>query len=374
MKNKILINASNLHSGGGVQVAASFVTELMHLKIHDLEIDIAISSEIKDMVKLNHETLDSKISIIEANTYGLSALTSDFNLTAKNYNLTFTIFGPNYLRVQKGIQIVGFAQLWIIDKSAYHILGKTEAIKTRLKFFIQSLFFRRADKLIVELDHVKDGVIKAGIAKPENIDVVYNCISSLYFDPVIWEPLKKPISKRKFSIGFLGRDYPHKNTNLITEIRRILAQNHAIDVDFFVTLNDSEWAAKSDFFKKSTINVGPLSVAQCPSFYQAMDAVIFPSLLECFSATPLEAMAMQKPLFASDRGFVRDVCGDFAWYFDPLNAESAADVIAKYITQRHGKDQGRLAAAREHVLNFSNARQRAESYLNIMRKALAEKP
>ncbi|MOA18610.1 Glycosyl transferases group 1 [compost metagenome] len=103
-----------------------------------------------------------------------------------------------------------------------------------------------------------------------------------------------------------------------------------------------------------------------------MDAVIFPSLLECFSATPLEAMAMQKPLFASDRGFVRDVCGDFAWYFNPLSADSAADVIAEYITKHHGKNQERLAAARRHVLNFSNARQRAENYLNIIRKALAE--
>jgi hypothetical protein len=71
---------------------------------------------------------------------------------------------------------------------------------------------------------------------------------------------------------------------------------------------------------------------------------------------------------------VRDVCGDFAWYFDPLNPESAADAVADYITHHHGKDEERLSAARAHVLNFSNARGRAERYLEIIRKTLAESP
>ena len=78
---------------------------------------------------------------------------------------------------------------------------------------------------------------------------------------------------------------------------------------------------------------------------------------------------MKKPLFASDRGFVRDICGDFAYYFNPQYPVSAADSIAHYIHNVYGRDDARLSAAHDHVINFSNPRRRAEEYLAIMQSA-----
>ena len=40
---KIIVNAANLHVGGGVQVATSFIYELSRLKINDLSISILSS-------------------------------------------------------------------------------------------------------------------------------------------------------------------------------------------------------------------------------------------------------------------------------------------------------------------------------------------
>jgi glycosyltransferase involved in cell wall biosynthesis len=84
-------------------------------------------------------------------------------------------------------------------------------------------------------------------------------------------------------------------------------------------------------------------------------------------------MAMEKPLFASDRRFVKDVCGDLALYFDPHEPENVADVIASYIKNQHGNDAARLAEARQHAVNFSSAKGRAERYLEIIRAELAKK-
>ena len=75
---------------------------------------------------------------------------------------------------------------------------------------------------------------------------------------------------------------------------------------------------------------------------------------------------MEKPLFASDRGLIRDVCGDYARYFNPEDSGAAADMIAEYINNHAGRDSAQLAAAREHVIKFSNARQRAVDYLRLM--------
>lgn len=329
-----------------------------------------------DEVHANLKNMNSKFSRFSSyevfNTYGLSALWSELGSKVRGFDVVFTIFGPLYLWSVRAVSIVGFAQAWIIypKNEAYRSLSFMEKIKTRLKFFMQSLFFKRANRLVVELEHAKKGLVARGFLDAGRVDVVHNCLSSVYLRSEQWTPLSKSIAKKNFSIGFVGRDYPHKNTNIIPEIKIFLHNIHGLDVDFYVTLNTMEWNAKSDLFRDNVNNVGMLDVAQCPSFYQQMDAVIFPSLLECFSATPLEAMAMNKPLFASDRGFVRDVCGDFARYFDPENASAAADLIADYINNQAGRDGAKLAAAREHVIAFSNSGQRAADYLNIMQAAL----
>lgn len=373
MNFKVLINASNLHSGGGVQVATSFVSELLDLDVAGLDIQVWISSEVASSLESIGIDSASRTDIYIKNMYGISAFFSEVRSKVLEFDLVFTVFGPNYWNVKGPINLVGFAQPWILDDSVYKLLPPINRFKSRVKFFLQKIFFKSADAFIVELEHVRDCIYKKGIAEKGSVYVVYNCISSLYLKPEAWMPLEKSIIRKGFNIGFVGRDYLHKNTVILPVVKRLLSEDYNIEVEFFVTLTDLEWASKSEDFRSSISNVGSLSVAQCPSFYHAMDAIIFPSLLECFSATPLEAMAMKKPLFASDRRFVRDVCGDFAFYFDPLDPDNVANVIARYVTHTHGKDVERLALGREHAINFSSAKARAEGYIDIIKTELAKK-
>lgn len=372
MRYRVLINASNLHGGGGVQVAASFVSELLGLEGAD-DFSIWVSPEVANSLKSLGLKLDLFENIDIVGVKGLNALFSDYNKHLSNFDLVFTVFGPNYFRRSGYRNLVGFAQSWILDDAGYGFLTPLERIRTKLKFIAQKYFFKRANAFVVELEHVRDGLYKSRIAKPGSVHVVYNCISSLYLNPDVWQPLAVNVFTQKFKVGFLGRDYIHKNTDILPAVKRVLFEKHGVDVDFFVTFNDEEWAKKKEDFRSSIINVGSLSITQCPSFYQNVDAVIFPSILECFSATPLEAMAMGRPLFASDRRFVKDICGSFAHYFDPLDPESVASVIANYIKNEHGSDNERLALAQEHAIGFSSARGRAERYLEIIKEELAKR-
>jgi glycosyltransferase involved in cell wall biosynthesis len=266
---------------------------------------------------------------------------------------------------------VGFAQPWIIypDNEIYHNMPFLLRVKTRIEYIAKAIGFKLADSLVVELDHVKNQLRVRKIFDSERIDTVHNCLSSVYLHPQRWQPLNDELNKSRFSIGFVGRDYVHKNTKILPEIRRILSNKHGLAVDFYVTFSPEEWRLKEELFRSEVCNVGVLNVAQCPSFYEKMDAIIFPSLLECFSSTPLEAMAMGKPLFASDRNFVQDVCGNFCYYFDPEDPASAADLIANYILNIAGRDSSKLAKARIHVLGFSSPHERAERYLEILRSS-----
>lgn len=370
----LLLNASNLHSGGGVQVAVSFLHELSLLTYCDFSsIQVCVSNEVNEgllRLKTNTTTFGSYEVV---NTYGIKAYFSNLNSMIGNFDVVFTIFGPNYLRVKAKKEIVGFAQLWLLefDNPISRRMGFFERNALKSKFFIQWLFFLRADHLIVELEHVKRSLVDHRGFDCNKVSVVYNTVSSFYLDSSKWSSISIKKANEQISLGIVTRDYPHKNLAILPIVAEILANNYKLNVHFYTTLNDVEWETKDDYFKQYVSTVGSLIPNQCPSFYEQVDGVVFPSLLECFSATPLEAMVMSKPLFSSDKGFVKDVCGDYSIYFDPEIPEDIAKKIADYF-QSDTDFSKQLSAARNHALNFSSAKSRAEKYLEIIQQHIKE--
>jgi glycosyltransferase involved in cell wall biosynthesis len=367
--NKFLINATNLHFGGGVQVATSFIEELLLIKKKKIlkNISIFLSKEVnKSFVstkKKNKTFLELKIK----NTYGFSLIFKKLNRCFDFYNTVFTIYGPLYCWGKSFKSIVGFAQPWIIypENECYKLLSLIEKIKTRLKYKIQGLFFKRADVIIVELESVKKKLISVLGIEPNRIHVIHSCVSSVYFNKSKWQSLNIPTFKGYLRIGYLGANYFHKNTEIFYEISKKLKNLYGIKAVFYVTFTEQEWANCTSKLKTVCINLGQLKPAQCPSFYKAMDGMILPSLLECFSIMPLETMVMKKPLFVSDRIFNREICGSHAHYFNPLSPVSAAKIISTVFNE-NGPKLKELRLARKHAIKFGNAKQRAKKYLELL--------
>ena len=363
---KTLVNAANLHVGGGVQVAASFISELAAMDDHG-NVEVVMSGEVaRNVAATLGEGYDQdRYRVLDVHGLDLGNRAAPAAFDA--FDTVFTVFGPLYRRKPAFRNIVGFAQPWIIypDNECYARLPSAARMKEWLKYTIQAGFFKRADTLVVELNHVKDGLVRELEIEPERIHVVHNCLSSIYVNPQVWQTITLPPVSCDLRLGFLGRNYLHKNTAVFPDIVRHLSGSYGIKARFCVTFTPAEWAACTPEFREVCVNVGPLSVAQCPDFYRSVDAVVFPSLLECFSATPLEAMAMGKPLFASDRPFNRDVCKDHAVYFDPLIAESAAERIAETF-RGGGFDKKALRAAQNHAFAFASPGERAKQYLALL--------
>ena len=365
---RVLFNASNIQVGGGVQVAVSVLGEwIERCGSLPLNIEIWASSVVDSNLRRAGYDANSLPNYRVADNPGWRGLISKDYWGLGKFRRVFTLFGPLYSVVRPIESIVGFAQAQIIYPDSEYIrrIGWRRRLLRSLKSRAQRGLFRRSDSLVVELDHVATAISEQGWFPDEKIHIVRNCLNNVFLDIRRWQVLPRSIDFVGIRIGYLGRNYPHKNTQILPAICQALADRHGLRVKFYVTFSDDEWSALSGDFKSWVENVGELSVAQCPAFYQAMDAIIFPSLLECFSATPLEALAMAKPLFASDRPFVRDVCDDFAFYFDPLDALDAADRIAAFFTGGD-LDAGRGAAGREHALSYSSAYCRAEKVLSLL--------
>jgi len=374
MTAQFLINASNLHVGGGIQVATSLIDAVARMSSVSSGLVVWVSDEVDSNLRKLGCDLTALPAYEVVDIHGLNLLHSPLQRRLQEFDAVFTIFGPLYVWRLSGVNITGFAQPWIIypDNEIDRAMGWGRRLTTRLKYWVQSLCFRRADRLVVELDHVRSGLLAKGIGSPTTIDVVRNTLSGVYTSPGSWQPVEVPDAAVDIKLGFVGRNYSHKNTRIFPAVVDMLQRVHGIKARIYVTFTDEEWAACDESFCAAVTNVGPLFVAQCPSFYSHMDAVIFPSLLECFSATPLEAMAMKKPLFASDRPFNRDVCQAHAHYFDPLSPASAAQAIAA-VFAGGGPNESTLQAAHDHAVHFSSPKERAEKYLALLMQCVQDK-
>ncbi len=373
---RVLINASNLHTGGGVQVATSFIAELAEIldQLPGCDVTLYVSNAVDaNLLSLGFVSkVFYKYEVFDVR--GLEALTKKNSIRFQGFDLVFTLFGPLYLFRDIPNHIIGFAQSWILypDNEVALRISLSKRAVLRLKFIVQWLFFRRASRLVVELEHVKERLSGYLGYSSRNIDVVHNCFSRVFLNPEKWECISGLDREEGFvSLGYVTRAYPHKNIDLLLDIALELKRISKINYRFFVTLNDEEWMSRSEGFRQTIVNVGPISSAQCPTFYSAMSGVVFPSLLECFSATPLEAMVMRRPLFASAKGFVRDCCGDNARYFDPLDAGSAAETIHQWFAQMPLSERDAfIDRAYRHVMSLSGSKDRAVAYVDIIKRQL----
>ena len=73
--------------------------------------------------------------------------------------------------------------------------------------------------------------------------------------------------------------------------------------------------------------IAPMCTAQS-------DAMLLPTMLECFSASYPEAMVMKKPVLTSDLSFARSICGNAAIYFNPFDPADIADKIIGLVNDK----------------------------------------
>lgn len=358
---KVLINASNLHSGGGVQVAISLISELSkNIADKNATYTLYVSSIVYTSLKKLKVDLSCFEKILEINLYGLSAKLYSNKHFFYNFNVCLTVFGPFYFNVKADVHICGFGQSWIIypDNLANKLFSPYQRLVNYVKYRVQWYFFKKyADEFVVELDHVKQGLVYNKNIDSSKVHVINNCVSNVFKDSSKWKGIDfSMVPKGRTIIGFVGRPYKHKNLEIIKEVDKVLKAKYALDLSFLFTFTEEEMERLGFNSIENFYSIGAIELMQCPTFYNFIDALIFPSLIESFSATPIEAMAMKVRVFASDLPFVRDVCKDYIDYFDPSDAEDIAKTIFDNIRD---KNLDFIERAYDYVDSLPDARSRA---------------
>jgi glycosyltransferase involved in cell wall biosynthesis len=135
-------------------------------------------------------------------------------------------------------------------------------------------------------------------------------------------------------ILFVGTLEPRKNLANLLEAVGILVERGWDGVLLLVGgkgLNESQIDAITDRLRirGRVRKSGYVPPEHLPAIYRRARALVNPSHWEGFGLPPLEAMACQVPVVASDIPAHREVAGDAAWYVDPNDPSSIAEGIER---------------------------------------------
>lgn len=206
-------------------------------------------------------------------------------------------------------------------------------LKRKVFIFYLKRAIRKA-KGIITISHSVAGELKNKFDINKKLEVIYEFINDKFFN---YEKNRKPIIEGDY-ILYVGNRKKHKNLkNLILAFNKI---RHKIGVKLVIAGSRDSISMEDDvdLLKKELKLENEVVEILSPSdevlinLYQNAKLFVFPSLLEGFGLPPLEAIALDCPVIASNIPVLREILGDKIACFNPYDVDDIADKIYKALT------------------------------------------
>lgn len=210
-----------------------------------------------------------------------------------------------------------------------------------------------ASRIIVPTNYVKDDLGSYYKIDKSKVSVTH-------------EGIDIPTNQKEFdtkSLGkyfaYVGNAYPHKNLERLIKALVILNKNRREKINIAISSSRNVFTERlQKLAEKYKVSehvklLGYIPDSQLFSFYRKSIAFIYPTLLEGFGLPGLEAMAAGAPVFASDISVLKEVYGDSAYYFDPLDINSIAGSMEKAINIESVERKRIIDKAKEYIKRYS---------------------
>lgn len=215
---------------------------------------------------------------------------------------------------------------------------------------------RRARKIFVPSEFVKNDLVKKLGVSPEKIVVTYEgagLLQKCHCDPPAGgeaiprlkedgiassaTPPRNNVLSNPY-ILYVGAAYPHKNLERLLEAFAILKNDWTEPLSLVL-------AGRPDYFYERLkhlaydkypwlpiIFLGEVTDAELADLYHNASIFVFPSLSEGFGLPPLEAMTHSAPVLSSNASCLPEILGTAALYFDPYKPEELSFRIQQVLT------------------------------------------
>lgn len=221
---------------------------------------------------------------------------------------------------------------------------------------------KKASKIIVPLNSTKDDLSNTLKIDNEKIEVTYEGVDDKIYNP---KQFKVSVTNSQFNslqskfFLYVGNAYPHKNIEtMLMAFIKLKQDGKAQNVKMILV-------GKEDYFYKrlkenlAVNNIDDIEIlhkvddAYLHYLYRHALAVVTPSYIEGFGLVPLEAMANECLVLASDIPAHQEVCGKAAVYFDPNKAKDLLEKLQKILNIDATEKQTLLELGLENSKKFS---------------------
>ena len=338
---RILINSisTKKHSGGAFQIAFNFISKTLEHK--EVEWIYVVSADLDEILPNKVKSQDH---------YYVFPTQPDFRHNYKKVkqelceleqrlkpDVVYSITAPSYFTF-KTIEVMRFTMPWVThpNKYSWSVLSWKEKMKMRLYCWNQRRLICKGKYFITQTETTRQGIIRVTGTAPENVRVVKNVLPSV-FSRINDSPL--PTDGEWINIACVGNSTAHKNFDIVPHVLNELRKFGIENIRFHMTIPEGTalWKQIQTTMKVLGLNDGIVNHGRIPQtemaeMYRHCQLCFLPTLLEVFSASTVEAMYFHLPIVATDFEFNREVMEDACLYYEPKNAEQAAERIKEYIT------------------------------------------
>ena len=221
------------------------------------------------------------------------------------------------------------------------------------QYRLQHVYFRTvlprllktATAVVVDSEHTRGDVHRSYGTPLEKIWVVHCGADHVRPHSAVDVDLTAKYGLRHYMLA-VGASYPHKNVIRALDAFAV-AKRSVPELQFALIAGPSHYLESvkryvGDIGLTDVKFLGYVDHRDLPQLYASAAAFIYPSLYEGFGLPPLEAMLHRCPAIVSRVSSLPEVCGEAAYYVDPLAIDDMAKAIMAVIGNRALQDELRL--------------------------------
>lgn len=259
----------------------------------------------------------------------------------------------HFTHFNKPILYFGKSVITIHDLIKNFYYGKNTTTRVGITYWPKYCFYRiftwiniKSNFIIVPSNTWRKQLLTNYHLKPQNIITTYEAVDEFFRTPLT-------ITSPKNYVIYTGNLYPHKNINVLLEA---LVQNPSINLKII--------SKKNIFYERTLKYVNQLKLGNRVQFLGHLDdskfkllysraiALVHPSLMEGFSLTGLEAMALNCPVISSSNSCMPEIYGKASLFFDPKDSQSLIKLIIK-LQNNYKLREKLIKLGHSHYLKYS---------------------
>ena len=335
-KKRIVVSGVNLREGGGLAIIKDFLYYLNKISNNEIELLAFVNSK-------NHFKNLKNINLISFPNIKNSWFLRIY------FEYIYCFFFSLTYRCDLWISMHDITPLVIAKNQVVYCHNPTPFYDSNLKdilidskFYIFTKFYSSLYKFNIKKNSlviVQQQWIKEKFSKwidSKKIIISYPSIKNelLYINTTN----KKKIIENKKVFFYPSLPRLFKNMETICEAFKILKNYNNYECELWLTINGKENKyAKKIFNRYSKVNginfLGKLSREDTIKKMKDSDLIVFPSLLETYGLPLLEAMKLNKPIFASNLEYSKNTCNDYKRikYIDPKNSKKWSFELDRFL-------------------------------------------